>query len=348
MGRSSFLPRSKSALPQPDVNYAGAAGVGDLFPLDHLVVSNSRCGCLQPVEGTGILPAHHVRAGDLGQHLGLAQPLGLGLEYAGASLRQIVNIIALTDLEVSKLWVNGRRHVCGQRPRSGGPHQQMFARPVLKGKSNVNGPVGDRFVAFFSFLFRDSGAAARAPRHGVEPLVDQPALMAALEEAPNRVVVLVRHRVVRVWPVTPHAQADRLPRLNIGVLVNTLLTSGDEVLDPVLLDVPLGGEAQVSLHLDLHPEPLAIETLLPAQVVAGHGEKTLEDVLVGPAPGVVDAHEAVGGYWTVEERPSWFAPGFGAQLLKCVLLVPELENGLFARDQTRPAWYLFEQDRIFP
>ena len=47
---------------------------------------------------------------------------------------------------------------------------------------------------------------------------------------------------------------------------------------------------QILLDFDLDPQSLAIETVLVAQLVAGHGEVALVGVLVGPAPGMMDAH----------------------------------------------------------
>ena len=62
-------------------------------------------------------------------------------------------------------------------------------------------------------------------------------------------------------------------------------------------------QLQFLLDLDLDPEALAVEAVLVAQLVAGHGEVALVGVLVGAAPGVVDAHRVVGGDRAVEEGP---------------------------------------------
>ena len=103
------------------------------------------------------------------------------------------------------------------------------------------------------------------------------------------------------------------------------------------LDVALGLEAQLALDVDLHPEALAVEAVLPALVLAEHRVEALVEVLVGAAPGVVDAHRVVGGDRPVEERPARLQPSFArscaagvlcAQLLERAALPPEIEHAV--------------------
>ena len=53
------------------------------------------------------------------------------------------------------------------------------------------------------------------------------------------------------------------------------------------------------------------------------------DILVGPAPGVVNAHGVVGGDGTVEEAPARFAGVESAAFVEDAVLVPEREDGPF-------------------
>ena len=53
-------------------------------------------------------------------------------------------------------------------------------------------------------------------------MVEEAALVALLEEAPDGVVVLLRHREVGVVPIHPVAQPDRLVGLNRGELEHSL------------------------------------------------------------------------------------------------------------------------------
>ena len=89
--------------------------------------------------------------------------------------------------------------------------------------------------------------------------------------------------------------------------------SADELGDPVRLDVALAREPEVALDVDLDPQALAVEAVLPALVLAEHRVESLEQVLVGPAPGVVDAHRVVRGDRPVEEAPARPARVLGAQ-----------------------------------
>ena len=86
-------------------------------------------------------------------------------------------------------------------------------------------------------------------------------------------------------------------------------------------------EAEFLLDLDFDPQPLAIEAVLIPLLVAGHGEVALVGVLVGAAPGMVDAHRVVGGDGPVEERPARLAAVLRAKLLENLGVVPELEDG---------------------
>ena len=81
-----------------------------------------------------------------------------------------------------------------------------------------------------------------------------------------------------------------------------LLAALDEFGDAELLDVSLALETELFLDLDLDPEPLAVETVLVALALAEHGLVALEEVLVGPAPGMMDAHGVVRRNRTIEKR----------------------------------------------
>ncbi len=186
----------------------------------------------------------------------------------------------------------------------------------------------DLLVAFrHDLVLGDPGAAPRAPRHHVVPLVHEAALPAPLEEHPDAVVVLVGHRVVRVVPVHPVAEAQRLLRLDARVVEDAGLAPLDELGDPVPLDVALAPEPELLLDLDLHPQPLAVEAVLVALAVAQHRVVAAEEVLVRPPPGMVDAHRVVGGDGPVEERPAGRGAGVtGDVLLEDSLAAPPLHQ----------------------
>ena len=120
-------------------------------------------------------------------------------------------------------------------------------------------------------------------------------------------------QLVRVVPVHPHPEPDRLLGLARGVGQDALLAQADELGDPVGLDVALAREAEVALDVDLDPQALAVEPVLVALVVAEHRLEALVEVLVGPAPGVMDAHRVVGRDRAVEEAPALAARVLGTQ-----------------------------------
>ena len=129
--------------------------------------------------------------------------------------------------------------------------------------------------------------------------------------------------VVGSVPVHPHRESHRLLRLHGRVREHPVLAEVDERLDAVGLDVALAGEAEVFFHLDLDPQPLAVEAVLVALAEAAHRLVALKQVLIGAAPGVVHAHRVVGGDRAVEERPGSRRGLVAAQvLLEDALLLP--------------------------
>ncbi len=118
--------------------------------------------------------------------------------------------VAALHQHVGELRVDGGGHVRGERPRGGGPDQQVLVVVAFAGDRQADGErqVGQLAVALGRQLHvRQPGAAARAPRHDVMAAVDQPAPMALRQEGPDGVVVLVGVGVVAVVPVHPHRPA---------------------------------------------------------------------------------------------------------------------------------------------
>src|SRR3954447_24241379 len=116
-------------------------------------------------------------------------------------------------------------------------------------------------------VLRQGRAAARAPLDGAVSEVEPVALVALLEEAPDVLDVRVGERVVVVVPVHPHAEPAALVGDDLGVLRNPLLAARRELGEPVLLDLALRVEAELTLEADLDPEALAVEPVLIAQLV---------------------------------------------------------------------------------
>ena len=158
--------------------------------------------------------------------------------------------------------------------------------------------------------------------------------MAHLQEMPDRVVILVRHGVVRVVPVHEVCEALRLLRLHVGESADPRLAVLHELADAVRLDVSLRPEALFLFDLHLYPQPLAVETVLEPLLVALHVPETKEQVLVGSAPGVVDAHGVVGRDRAVYEREGLLGGVVAVQVsVDDARLVPPLEQPFFHRHE---------------
>ncbi len=140
-------------------------------------------------------------------------------------------------------------------------------------------------------------------------------------------------QLVGVVPVHPHPEPDRLLGLAGGVGQDALLAQRHEAGDPERLDVALGGEAELALDVDLDPQALAVEPVLVALVLAQHGVKALVEVLVGAAPGVMDAHRVVGGDRAVEEAPLRAVRVLGAQPRERPPLAPQIQDLVLLGDK---------------
>ena len=308
------MPRAKSSLPAPRgvVHDPGALRRAHFLPLEHPVLDPLLGREL--VERPGVPDAHQVFAGQF------LQDLEAAAQHREPVLYQVQYVIALPDLDVGHVRVHGRRDVCRQGPRCRRPDKQraprLGHRSVEDGKAHEHAGVHDLLVALrHDLVLRQAGAAPGTPRHHVRSLVDPAAPVTLLEEVPDRVVILVRHRVVGVVPVHPVPEPDRLARDRVGEPPDPRLAKLHEPVDAVLLDLALRLEAQVLLHLDLDPEPLAVEPVLVPLPVALHRPVAQEEVLVRPAPSVVDAHGVVGGDGPVDEG----VPGGGAVVSAPVL-----------------------------
>ena len=178
-----------------DVDDARALVLADLLPGDHpmpvLRAAPGRprtrpCTASQLVERPVVVPADEVGAGALLEHL--ERTPQRRLERA---LAQPVAIVALADLDVRQLRAHGRGHVGAQRPGGRGPHQQVLAGAVDEREADGEARVLAVLVALVHLHLADARAAAGAPGHRVEALVQPAALVALGQEAPDEVVVLV-------------------------------------------------------------------------------------------------------------------------------------------------------------
>ncbi len=132
-------------------------------------------------------------------------------------------------------------------------------------------------------------------------LVDPATVVALLQEMPDRVVVLIGHRVIRIVPVHPIAQPDRLIGDPLGELPDALFAAIDELGNAIRFDIALALESEFLFDLDLHPESLAVEAILVSLFLAEHGVEALEEILVGTTPTMMHTHRVVGGNRSIDK-----------------------------------------------
>src|SRR5712692_937309 len=184
-------------------------------------------------------------------------------------------------------------------------------------------------------MLTERGAAAPAPRHDAVTDVEPAQLIALFEKMPDVFDVVVIHREVGrrfalgVVPAHPLSHADGLLRDALGVLLDAGAAGAGEIFQAELYDVLLGVKPKLFFDLDLEPQPLTIEAVLPALIVALHGFVAAVDVFIGAPPSVMDAHGIVGGNRSVDKRPARAAGVLRAQFGKNVLLLPETQDAVF-------------------
>ena len=183
-------------------------------------------------------------------------------------------------------------------------------------------------------VLRERRPAARAPLRRAMPLVEPAAPVHLLEEHPDVLDVRVGERVVVVVPVHPLAEALRLLGLHLGEARDARLAPLGELGEPVLLDLALRVEPELLLDLDLDPEPLAVEAVLVALVVAAERLVALERILEH-APEVLHARGAVRGDRPVHEAERRAAAVAVAQLEERALVLPECEDLVLERSVIR-------------
>ena len=157
--------------------------------------------------------------------------------------------------------------------------------------------------------------------------VQPPPLVHDLEEAPDVLDVGVAEREVVVAPVHPLAEPDRTVGQSPRGPDDDFATPPCELGEAELLDLALRVEPEVAFDADLDPQPLAVEAVLVALVMAPERLVALEDVLQRPAPRSVDAeHVAVGGHRPVDEAEQRAAGVLLAEAPEGIVALPAVEH----------------------
>ena len=186
--------------------------------------------------------------------------------------------------------------------------------------------MGHEFTAFHNFHLRIGCSGAAAPGHGISPAVDFSFVEELFQKGPDGVIIFIGHSKVGIIPVHPHTQALGLLGLDSGIFADTLLAQVHEFFDAVFLHFPFGLETQFLFHLNFHPQSLAVEAVLVAELMAGHCFVAVVDIFQGPAPGVVHTHGVVGRDGPIYKGPFWFTLICRYALAENVVLFPELQQ----------------------
>ncbi len=221
----------------------------------------------------------------------------LAVKHRQARLGQDQVLVALFDLDVRDVLVDGQRYVAGQRPGRGRPGEDRGVAVVLQPEPDEDARVGNVvLIAQCQLVARQWRGASGAVRRDAKAFVDEVLVPHLAERPPNRLDVIGRQRPVGVVVVEPkgHSLAESDP---VGdVLVDALAAQLVEALDTDLgLDVGLAGDAQLLLDLDLDRQPVCIPAGLALDVEPLHRLVAREEVLEGAREDVVRGRPAVGG-----------------------------------------------------
>src|SRR5262249_35616544 len=91
------------------------------------------------------------------------------------TLADVVDLVALLDLEIGQLRVDRSADVAGQRPGSRRPDQQVLSGPIAQRQTQEDGLVSDNAIALVHLHLGKTSPAARTPRHSIISAVNQPA-----------------------------------------------------------------------------------------------------------------------------------------------------------------------------
>ena len=245
---------------------------------------------------------------------------------------------------VGGVLLHGEGGVAGKGPRRGGPGDDADVRalaqpdafPLLRRQPelDVDAGVGDVVaVALREFVVAQAGLAAGAVGRAAVVLVDQPALPQLLEDPPAALDVVVVVGDVRVLHVRPEGDALGQFLEIADVAVDALAAFGVELGDAVGLDLGLGAEAELLLHLDLDGQAVGVPARLAGHAVAAHRLVAREQVLDDAGHDVVDAGPPVRRRRPLVEHEQVAFGALRDAAAEDVALAPEVEDAGLERGE---------------
>jgi hypothetical protein len=296
-----------------DVDDAGALVERDVVPGDHPMLDLPAWADV--VEGRGVAPADQLFAA-----LALHEPL-LGIPAD----RDPVAVLASAVLSIG---LHRGGDVRRDRPRRRRPDHKRLLLAIEQWQTDVERRIGAVLVdaRLRELVLRERGAAPRAPFGRAVAHVEPAVLVHPLQQPPDVLDVRVAEGEVVAAPVHPLSEPLRAARELLRGPDDDLAAAARELGEAVLLDLTLRVEAQLALDPHLDPEPLAVEPVLVALVVAAQGLVALEDVLERAPPRRVHRERLVRGHRAVDEAEPGPALVLPPQALEGLLPLPELED----------------------
>ena len=278
------------------------------------------------LEGTAGLRVHQL------VHLHPApNPLGPEKRFRPAA-RHDQHPALVRHLHVLDRGMHRERHIRHQRPRRGGPHQKVPARPVQQLQRHPERRILHIPVPQRELVRRQHRLVPRAPRHHLVAAVEEPPVRHLFQQPPHRLHVLGVKRHIRpriVQPVTDPLR-EALPFVLVGE--DRLLAALVEPGDAALLDLLLVLDAEPFLRLDLDREAVRVPAGDAGDMAAEHGLVAAHQVLDGAADDVVQSGATVGSGRALEEDELLAVAGGLEGAAEGVLLAPGFEDLLLHRD----------------
>mmetsp|Transcript_11877 Transcript_11877/g.27864 ORF Transcript_11877/g.27864 Transcript_11877/m.27864 type:complete len:246 (-) Transcript_11877:141-878(-) len=220
--------------------------------------------------------------------------------------------------------MDAQRDVAGQRPRGRRPRHEAHALLVPQGEAHHYGRIANVLVVQTRLEVAEGGAAGRAERHDLVPLVHEVLVEQLLEDPPDALHERWVHRLVIVLEVDPPPQPIDgpfpllcVPRDDAAARLVVLVDSHRQHLIAVR-------DVELLVDLVLDGEAVAVPPRAALDVVPGLAGVASHDVLDGPGEDVAVVGQAGGEWRTIVEGVLLVAPfeGEGILLLKCALLGP--------------------------
>jgi len=279
-----------------------------------------------------VVPSQQIAALDAAQQFGVRQVIAEHRLQPRLGQPQLV--VVMLHQDVVDLLTDRHRHVAGQCPRGGGPHQEIGAGLIPQRELDVDaGVLGAFLVTLGQLVAAQWRAATRAVRHDLVTLIDQPAIPELLQDPPERLDVVVGQRAVSRGQVHPVADALRHPLPIFHVVEDALPALAVERRDAVILDGLLAGKAHLFLDLQLHRQAVRVPPALAQDIVTAHRLVAWEDVLEDARQHMMDARPAVGRRRPLVEHIARPIGRLRHRFAEHVRLFPKAENTLLHRGQ---------------